>query len=285
MDLFLHDLNISSFEYVSPSPFFKKKGLLLQWQDGYGQKFISDVCLLEGFSKESYEDILRQLSLIEKKQIKEEELAPSLHFALFHPLNVNDKVLPQTYQMLMQKSSMEEDIQRVKSFHTVKIKTKNFTTPELIDLTLKLHHQHVIRFDANRQLLDPLFIDFLLHHPECYDYIEEPLFHQKNAKNLKVALDETLYLKEPWPCSVNIQALIYKPTLCGGLSRLKDMLGKYPLILSSCYESSLGLKRIIKIQQTFLNDAKMAIGLDTMPIQDPFNFLVKNPPKIADSST
>ena len=133
--------------------------------------------------------------------------------------------------------------------------------------------------------LDQLFIDFLIENHSLYDFIEEPLLHQKNAPFLKVALDETIYLNEEISDFLNIKAIIYKPTLCGGLEKIRKFIGVYPIILSSCFESSIGLKRIIKLHQTLSQENNLAIGLDTMPERDPFHLLIKQPPVYKDSTT
>lgn len=285
MDLFLHDLKYQFFTFESPYPFFKKQGLYLKWLNDNQEECFSDVCLLPGFSVESYDDVLKQLTQLQHHELDPLNICPSLHFALYHPLHKQDVILPQTYQALIQKKTFEDDLKKLSRFNTVKIKTKDFSPSELISLILKLEHTHTLRFDANRQLLDQTFIDFLKEHPSCYDYIEEPLLTQKNVDYLHIAVDETIYLHEALPCHIPIKAIIYKPTLCGGLARMSLFMDKYPLVLSSCYESTLGLKRIIKLHQSLYNDASLAIGLDTMPLDDPFKFLSQKPPKLLNLTT
>lgn len=280
MDLFLHDLKYEFFTFKSPYPFFKKQGLYLQWRDDKGEKFISDVCLLPGFSLESYQDVLKQLEKLQHHDIDPLELYPSLHFALYHPWHTNDIIYPQSYQALIHKETLTQTLAKLTLCHTVKIKTKNFSSFELINLTLKLQSTHKIRFDANGEKLDQDFIDFLKDHPHYYDYIEEPLFTQKNVADLNIALDETVYLKKPLPPNIVIKAIIYKPTLCGGLSRMSLFMDRYPLILSSCYESTLGLKRIVKLHQNLYQNPSTAIGLDTIPLKDPFKLVLQKSGKI-----
>lgn len=285
MDMFLHDLKIKPFQFTSPYPHGERQGLYLEWYDKDQRKQISDVCLLPGYSMESYQDVIDQLNLVKNKAIKSSILYPSLHFALFHPLNLDDSIKPQKYQALIQKNTLRFDLQKTPYFDTLKIKTKNFTADELIHLTKKFSSTHIIRFDANRMELDQVFIDFLIENSSLYDFIEEPLLHQENASLLKVALDETIYLNEEISDFLNIKAIIYKPTLCGGLEKIRKFLGVYPIILSSCFESSIGLKRIIKLHQTISQENDVAIGLDTMPERDPFNLLIKQPPVYKDSTT
>lgn len=285
MDLFLHDLKIKPFQFISPSPYGARQGLYLEWLDRDHRKQISDICLLPGYSKESYQDVLDQLHLVKNKAIESSCLYPSLHFALSHPLSLDDSIKPQKYQALIQKNTIHLDLQKTSSFDTLKIKTKNFTSDELISLTKKFSSTHKIRFDANRIKLDQAFIDFLVENPLLYDYIEEPLLQQNQASFLKIALDETIYLNEPIDDFLNIKAIIYKPTLCGGYEKIRKYMGVYPIILSSCFESSIGLKRIIKLHQNLYQDKDIAIGLDTMPESDPFNLLKKHPPFYKDSTT
>lgn len=280
MDLFLYDLKIRFFNFQSPAPFFKKQGLYLEWTNEQGTQFISDVCLLPGFSQETYSDVLAQIDLLQKKQIDPLKLVPSLHFALNHPLEKGTRAIPQKYQGLIQKKSLNEDLNKIPLFDTLKIKTKDFAAKELINFLLKLYKTHKIRLDANRGPLDPVLVEFLKEHQYVYEYIEEPIFDQKNIDFLKIALDETIYLNQSFPNFLNIKAIIYKPTLCGGISRINQYLNNYPVIISSCYESTIGIKRIIQLHQHLFNDPLMAIGIDTIPIQDPFKLLDKKPPYV-----
>lgn len=280
MDLFLYDLKIRFFHFQSPPPFFKKQGLYLEWKNEFGTELISDVCLLGGFNQETYTDVLAQIDLLQKKQIDPSELLPSLHFALNHPLEKGAKIAPQKYQGLIHKNTLIKDPHKIPLFDTLKIKIKDFSTKELIDLMLELSKTHKIRLDANRYHLDQTLIEFLKEYEHIYEYIEEPIFHQKDIDCLKIALDETIYLNEPFPNFLNIKAIIYKPTLCGGISRIKQHLNQYPVIMSSCYESTIGIKRIIQLHQQLFNAPLMAIGIDTIPIEDPFKLLDKKPPYV-----
>jgi O-succinylbenzoate synthase len=282
MDQFFNALTITPYTLKLEAPFFIKKGFHLEWKNKEGKKLLSDVSPLLGYSKESLSLVFDQLKLIQKEKIiPDENLYPSVHFALNHPIEDFSKIKKQRYQALIQKNSWEKDAKKIALFKTLKIKTKDFSDHELMNLILELSSTHVLRLDAQRAPLSPLLRDFLLSHENLYDYIEEPDLQDKKAHDLKIALDETLYLEKKIPNLPHIAAFIYKPTLCGGLNRMGGLFNKafedkIPIILSSCYESSLGITMLMQMQQGLNPDQDC--GLDTSAIDEEKPYLKKLPP-------
>ncbi len=282
MDQFFNALTITPYTLKLEAPFFIKKGFHLEWKNKEGKKLLSDVSPLLGYSKESLSLVFDQLKLIQKEKIiPGENLYPSVHFALNHPIEDFSKIKKQRYQALIQKNSWEKDAKKIALFKTLKIKTKDFSDHELMNLILELSSTHVLRLDAQRAPLSPLLRDFLLSHENLYDYIEEPDLQDKKAHDLKIALDETLYLEKKIPNLLHIAAFIYKPTLCGGLNRMGGLFNKafedkIPIILSSCYESSLGITMLMQMQQGLNPDQDC--GLDTCAIDEEKPYLKKLPP-------
>ena len=115
---------------------------------------------------------------------------------------------------------MDSDKKKIPLFKTLKIKLNAFTDEEIIELLTTLSRTHTVRLDAQREPLSSILMDFLLSHEELYEYIEEPKLTSHKANELKIALDETLYIEKQIPQLPNLQALVYKPTLCGGLQEI-----------------------------------------------------------------
>lgn len=280
MALLLHDLKIQRVSYSSPWPFLEKKGLLLSWLDDKGKRYFSDVCPLDGYSKETIFDVEHQIKQLLENQILEEDLYPSLHFALMHPLSQLECLKPQSYQALVHKKTLDQDLKRLHKFSCVKIKITDFEPKELTFLINTLSKTHKIRLDAQRKPIDPKVLTYLLDHEDFYEYVEEPSLVQNLAKLLKIALDETLYLEKTIPEGLNPVALVYKPTLVGGIKRLQKIAKNIPVVLSSCYETSLGILRIMKLSQSHFLGPHDPIGLDTCPLHDGIDLIDKNPPYI-----
>lgn len=282
MVMLFDDLTYKYVNYVSPAPFGEKQALVLSWKSGE-KTFMSDICPLPGYSKETLKDVIEQLEAIKKGQYSYDLLYPSVHFALMHPLEQETKITPQRYQALVHSHFYESKKNDLNLFKTLKIKIKDFKPSVLIELIKKYSKSHIIRLDAQRGSVDPLLIEFLLKHPSDYEYIEEPCLDQKECFHLKIALDETLYTEKKFPQGYNPVALVYKPTLCGGLDRIKEFNRHIPIVISSCYETSLGLKRLVALHQKLYGTCSWDIGLDTFPLSEPTSYLKKTMPYVIDT--
>ena len=103
------------------------------------------------------------------------------------------------------------------------------------------------------------------------DYYEDPLKSPLDSPFFPypLAFDETIRSGgiEKIPFLPQLKALIIKPSLMGGCSRLTKIVSLcqkkgIDFILSSSYESEIGLMQIAKLEQR-LKLPKKAIGLDT----------------------
>ena len=119
-----------------------------------------------------------------------------------------------------------------------------------------------LRLDANRgwRLEEALAFAAALA-PEvaaAIDYIEEPLTDPELLPrwhaccHLPYALDESLAQALPAVRPAGLAALVAKPTQLGGDDRIARLAAqaaawRVPLILSSCFESSLGLRHIARL--------------------------------------
>lgn len=158
------------------------------------------------------------------------------------------------------------------------------------DVRRELGHSVGLRLDANRAWsFDDAarFAETILDsEPE---YIEEPLFDPSRLQELvkrtgvRVALDESLVDMTPkeLPSYPHISVIVLKPTLLGGLERAamfarqaREM--NIKVIVSSCFESSVGIAALIQFAATY-NTIDTAAGLDTLSwfkqdlLEDPIN--------------
>ena len=129
-------------------------------------------------------------------------------------------------------------------------------------------HQR-LRLDANRAWDFATARQFARGIAGCdIEYLEEPLQdpHQLetlySATGLPYALDETLSEGMSLGGFPQVAALIIKPTLLGGQSRVEALksLGT-PLVFSACYESGVGIARVAELAQLY--SPTIPAGLDT----------------------
>jgi len=122
-----------------------------------------------------------------------------------------------------------------------------------------------VRLDANRAWTLEEALSFDLGPIE---YIEEPLKNPSQLsllhreKGWPLALDETLYLNEPWEKIEGVTTLILKPAALGPLERTFKLasLG-YRAVISSCFESPAGIEFLAKLAYQLAPDE--LCGLDT----------------------
>jgi O-succinylbenzoate synthase len=277
MDRLYHDLTITPYTMKIPSPFCEKKGLILSWINEKNQKCLSDISPLKGFSQESYEEVLRLVT--SKDFYKKNDLTPSLDFALHHPIIENEIIKKQkTSKLILSEASLSQDLA---CFSTIKIKTTLFEPRRLISIIKENASRYNIRLDANRQKLDPELKRFLQDHPNLYSFIEEPIIEKEEDKRLKIALDETLYLEKTLPKDFIPSAIVYKPTLCGSIHRIKPFLdfatqNDISLIISSSFESEIGIAMLLKLMDQL--DCHEEGGLDTFTNDHKFQYLSFNKP-------
>jgi O-succinylbenzoate synthase len=280
MDLLYNDLKFFPYSLRLGAPFLEKKGVHVSWINESNISCYADISPLQGYSQETLNDIIKKLEKIRiQKNLNHIDLYPSMDFALNHPLLEGESINPLRYQALVYRHDL--DIKPLHLFKTLKIKINSFEDNEVISLIKTYSKTHDLRLDAERKPLSKKLLNFLIEHENHYDYIEEPLCHDR--KGLKIALDETLYIEKTMNDFQDVHALIYKPTLCGGLKKIELFLEAakkhhLKIILSSSYESSLGLLMLMKLHQELNKTQVIDIGLDTLPLGEPRTYLSKNPP-------
>ena len=165
---------------------------------------------------------------------------------------------------------------------TLKLKLGHLEIHEAIALVKQHMKKYRLRLDCNRKwpLAKALF--FASHFcPTDFEYLEEPvdtyadLIYFSTLTQFPIAVDESLFEHSCLDIPT-LKAAIIKPTLWGTIPHLP-----FPIVLSSAYESSLGILHIARLA----NPQKTAQGLDTFspdfltpPIRVKNGYLTWTPP-------
>lgn len=268
-----------------------RSGVLIDITDEKGSSGWGDIAPLPKWSKETLEDSLQQINQKQHEIIKIDwtthsclnelaklELLPSVLFgfesALLSILNPLYEYSIPASALLM--GSPKEILEQAKLRHgegytSAKLKVSNLNFEEAAQLIHKLKDKFRLRIDVNRawSTSDSLrfFEQFSL---DTFDYVEEPFQNPNDLTQFPhpLAVDESfphdLSLKQ-LELLPTLKALIYKPTMQGGL------LGCLPLhewttkrgvslILSSSFESDLGLAHVASIARRLSLSAPIGIG-------------------------
>ncbi len=152
-------------------------------------------------------------------------------------------------------------------FSTIKLKVGHLPIQEAIDQAKKYKHLK-LRLDCNQAWSLAEALHFASHFsPADFDYLEEPLrswdelIQFSHITKMPIALDES-------DCNERLQiptlkAVVVKPTCKGTIPHLAPHL---QLILSSSFESGIGLLHIARIAQHI--NPTSPIGLDTTQFFD-----------------
>lgn len=273
---FLHRLDVVELRpYVLRINNRNRKGILVQITNSDGKSGWGDIAPLDGWSNESFTDALAQAQGFVQGKIADEDLFASVHFGFdcaFRHLKQPNNFLPLKLPLCGLLTGSETKIAAsAESLHkdgikTVKVKISSLSLNEAIRVLKGLQSTFHIRVDINRSWSKKDVFQLLERFsPEDFDYVEEPLpdWNDLSLFPFPFALDESL--REPRDLSLlhsfsKLKKIILKPTMCGGLSRLKAW--KLPIVLSSSYESGVGIWHIAQLAQ-LLNIEDIPAGLDT----------------------
>jgi len=245
-----------------------REGLLLHDPETGGR---GEAAPLPGFSRETLPEVLEAA----RRGEWEHPRLPSLRFAadcarrpvprLSSPLPVNALWQPAA-------ESVDQVLLRLQDWRNPVVKIKCVSDEDLA-ATRRLLARRAdlrVRLDPNRQWsLKQTLRAFSRLPPDRLDYFEEPLVHPGGYEALwrqapvPVALDESLLEPEGAELSraPQVAALILKPTLLGG----RDVLDRWDFhprrVISSCFESGLGLWHLAALAS--LSDPAEPCGLDT----------------------
>lgn len=268
-----------------------RSGVLISITDEKGNSGWGDIAPLPKWSKETLEDSLQQLHRKQREIIKIDwtahtclqelaklKLLPAVSFGLESALlsiliPLSGYSVP-TSALLM--GSPKEILEQAKLRHSegytsAKLKVSPLNFEEAAHLIHQLKDKFRLRIDVNRAWSTSNSLQFFSQFPlDTFDYVEEPF---QNPNDLAQFL-HPLAVDESFPQDLSLEelellptlkALIYKPTMQGG------MLGCLPLhewttkrgislVLSSSFESDLGLAHIASIAHRLSLSAPIGIG-------------------------
>ncbi len=247
------DFKIFHFK-IFQEVFGLKEGFLLQGVDTW-----SEVSPLPGRNPESLDQVLAQLKAVQKGY--EGPLFPSVEFGLF---GLSAPKILQAPVCLFLMGSIPDILKRAKKNHgcrTAKIKLGSFDLPEAVFLVKTLKDDFRLRLDIGAKWSREKIDSFISHFDaEDFEFIEDPGY---DISPFPMASDDaSIGLTQVW-----------KPMVRGLPEK------KAPIILSSSYESGIGIHQIASLAHT-LDIPSHPLGIGTvLHLQED---LLKDPPFIRD---
>jgi len=221
-----------------------REGILLEWNGGWGE-----IAPLPGFSRESLDEA--RTEILAWRSNGNPPKYPSVRFAIeaaSTPFNKSPLRIPM--------SLLEEPRP---GFSTLKLKLGHFSVAEAIERVKPYVDAYRLRLDCNKKWSLEEAVCFATHFsPSDFDYLEEPvqtfsdLIRFSKETRFPIAVDESI--KEDLSQLPSLKAVVVKPTLVGSLPKTPVL-----TVLSSAFESSLGLLQIARLQASDCPPA----GLDT----------------------
>lgn len=268
-----------------------RKGILVNIVDHEGKSGWGEVAPLPQWSRETLEDSLQQIHQKQQEimevdwtdcnclqELKKLSLLPSVSFGLESALlSILDPDLEHTVPVsALLMGSPEEIMQQAKlrqqeGYTFAKLKVSHLHFKEAAEIIHQLKDIFYLRIDVNRAWKTSESLRFFEQFSlDTFDYVEEPF---QNPHDLAI-FPHPLAVDESFPHDLSIdqleliptlKALIYKPTIQGGL------LGCLPLcvwarkrgvdlVLSSSFESDLGLAHIALIASRLSLLSPVGIG-------------------------
>jgi len=266
-------------------------GVLIHIIDEQENSGWGDIAPLPKWSKETLKDSLEQLNQKQQEIIKIDwtsntclkelaklQLLPAASFGLESALLSILIPLPDhtvsTSALLM--GSPEEILEQAvlrhsEGYTSAKLKVSNLTFEQAADLIHQLKDTFRLRIDVNRAWTTLDSLQFFSQFPlNIFDYVEEPFQNPHDLAQFPypLAVDESF----PEDLSLTdleslptLKALIYKPTIQGGMLgclHLHEWAAKrgVSLVLSSSFESDLGLAYVASIAHRLSLSAPVGIG-------------------------
>ena len=216
---------------------FEKKGLILESDVGFGE-----ISPLPGFSKETFEE-----AKWETLQVLKNKRKPSLPSVIFGFSNVNKPLTPIKVPLC----ALHKPHSGCKA---LKLKLGNLSVENAIAHVKRYLGKYSLRLDFNQKWSLSQALEFASHFEKTdFEYLEEPVKEYKDLLEFSIKIGFPLALDESKKRVPSVKALVIKPTLWGTIPKT-DL----PIVLSSSYESSLGI-----LQIAMLNRSKIPQGLDT----------------------
>jgi o-succinylbenzoate synthase len=313
----IQEISVSSYRIPIRNGLIRS-GLLVKLVDEKSNYGWGEIAPLPGFSQESLEEALQQV-LNTKHQILLKEwnlsscfktlsnllLYPSVTFglesavlSLLSPLSSFKVPVSAFFKGTREEVLEQAKIRKAEGFISAKVKIGHLPFQEALDLVYDLKDHFHLRIDVNRAWDIEQSLRFFSHF-DCnsFDYVEEPF---KNPKDLSLfplpfAVDESFpenLSLEDLGKLYKLKALIYKPTIQGGMGgclKLYEWASKkgVVIVLSSSFESDVGLANIASIAQRLALQASLGIGtyhyMEGYLGEEPFHFFqgAAHIPKVA----
>jgi o-succinylbenzoate synthase len=268
-----------------------RRGLLLQILDEKGNRGLGETAPLPRWSVETLEEAEKEIEQRKEEicclewtkenslqQIKDLSLLPSVTFGLESALlSLLDPVSScdiATSALLM--GSLEEILQQAalrkkEGYKVAKLKVSSLSFKEAKDVIYQLKDLFRLRIDVNRAWKTKDSLSFFEEFPlDAFDYVEEPF---QDPKDLTL-FSHPLAVDESFPGDLSLEdleripalkALIYKPTMQGGMAScipLVEWARKrgVDVVLSSSFEIDVGLSSIAALAQRLSLKAPIGIG-------------------------
>ncbi|MFA6915818.1 MAG: o-succinylbenzoate synthase [Parachlamydiales bacterium] len=268
----------------------KRSGAILRIKDEAGKTAQGEISPLPGWNNETLQESLEQvknkkdeiLSIDWAKStffyhLQKLDLYPSVLFGLesallqlYFPI---ESIAAQSAALLM---GQPEDIlkhakqRKSEGYSHAKLKVSELTFNDAANIIHQLKNTFRLRVDVNRAWKTQEAIEFFEQFPtDTFDYVEEPF---QNSDDLSLfdhplALDESYHGLDldRFANLPTLKALIYKPTVQGGLLNCLSILSwarqfQVDLVLSSSFESTIGLDHIRSMAQRLSLTSPVGIG-------------------------
>jgi O-succinylbenzoate synthase len=288
----LHRLDAMNVEWTLYSfqlPYLSgnlRHGLVLRFLTEEGQQKWGEIAPFPGRSKETLTDASAQILQLLKTGTVEGPLFPSVQFGLESAFAPPVQMTASLYALLTgdpQTVLKQADRAEQEGYTTVKLKVATFSPTICQQIINQLKDRFRIRIDCNSAFsFEEALSLFSPFDPAIFDYIEDPTFELNRLAEFPYpfALDETVsqYRSLPLHSYSNLYGFILKPTILGGKKGCASYIecaqnNKLKIVLSSAFESDLGLLQILSLAKTLGH--LDPLGLDT------FRYLGKsllNPP-------
>lgn len=286
----LRSLSVYNYE-ISMKSGQMRSGIFIHLTDDNGKEALGEIAPLPKWSQETLDQSIAQLKHFRDIILNQEwlletiwdnmarlHLLPSVAFglesALLTMLDPQHEFQVSASALLMgsPKEILSQATVRInEGFKSAKLKVSHLTFSEASHIIHELKDRISLRIDVNRawETKDSLHF-FSQFSIDTFDYVEEPF---KNPLDLEyfshpLAVDESYRLDlslsdlEKVPA---LKALIYKPTIQGGYLCLKP-LKKWAksrdveVVLSSSFESDIGLAHLASVANRFSLDAPIGVG-------------------------
>lgn len=279
-------ISLSFIPYEAPYLFGKiRRGSLIKAVSEDGAFSLGEIAPLPGWSKDSLQEALssikKQQAFIESchwsfdtvfSQLQKLELTPSALFGLETALlGLLDPISYEELEesALFMGSYKEVLLQAEKSAcKSAKVKVSTFSPLEIKSLVKELSPRFCLRLDANRAFTKKEAIE-RFSALEGIDYVEEPLKEPGlSVLPFPIAIDESYpsYISlEELKRLPNLKAIVYKPTILGGITNCKPLLffakeSGVKIVLSSCFETSIGQKGIKSMAKRLNLSSPLGMG-------------------------